>query len=169
MTETNIKGTKMIDTPARPAPLSPDQYHTRQDIRDHHKAEQSYHDHQREVARQLQVAADNERSKALVEASREQTDAEYDDLKRKQWNESRDKQAATLAKEHADALEKTAFLLSSPPVVDLFARTDYSFLKDYEHWARRGYTLEADGIRLFQPGFYSVQLTAPAAAKKAKN
>ena len=157
----------MINTPARPAPLSPDQFHTRQAIRDHQQADQAYHDHQRAAARQILVDADNERSKALAEANKELSESDYDDIKRKEWQAARDKQAATLAKEHADALEKTAFLLSSPPFVDLFHRTDYSFLKEYEHWCRRNYTLEADGIRLFQPGFYSVQLTAPAPAKKA--
>ena len=167
MTETNIKGTKMIDTPTRPAPLNPDQYHTRQDIRDHQQAEQSYHDHQRGIARQIQIAADNARSKAIAVASREQSDADYDAMKLKDWNENKAKQAAFLAKEKQDALEKTAFLLSSPEVVDLYHRSEFSFLREFAHWSSRNYVLPDDGVQVFQPGHYAVQLTAPAPAKKA--
>ena len=167
MIETNIKGINMNTAPIFPAPLSPDEFHSRAAIREHQQAQQAFYDHKRRIERQIQIDLDNERAKAIAKASREQTDDEYDEIKRKEWQASRDKQAAILAKEKQDALEKTAFLLSSPNTVDLFARTDYSFLKEFEHWARRGYNLEADGIRLFQPGFYSVQLTAPAAAKKA--
>ena len=158
----------MPTTPALPAPLSPDEFHSRAAIREHQQAEQAYHAHQRAAARKIQIDADNARSKAIVEANKELSDIAYDEIKRREWQASRDKQAAILAKEKQDALEKTAFLLSSPPTIDLFHRSDFNFLKEFSHWCGRGYTLPDDGVQVFQPGHYAVRLTAPAPKKAAK-
>ena len=157
----------MNTAPIFPAPLSPDEFHSRAAIREHQQAQQAFYDHKRRIERQIQIDADNERAKAIAKASREQTDDEYDEIKRKEWQASRDKQAAILAKEKQDALEKTAFLLSSPEVVDLYHRSEFSFLREFAHWSSRNYTLPDDGVQVFQPGHYAVRLTAPAAPKKA--
>ena len=157
----------MNTAPIFPAPLSPDEFHSRAAIREHQQAQQAFYDHKRRVERQIQIDADNARSKAIVEANKELSDIAYDEIKRKEWQASRDKQAAILAKEKADELEKTAFLLSSPPFVDIYSRSDFNFLKEFSHWCGRGYTLPDDGVQVFQPGHYAVQLTAPAPAKKA--
>ena len=158
----------MNTAPIFPAPLSPDEFHTREAIRAHQQAEQAYHAHQRAAARKIQIDADNARSKAIVEANKELSDIAYDEIKRKEWQASKDKQAAILAKEKQDALEKTAFLLSSPEVVDLYHRSEFSFLREFAHWSSRNYTLPDDGVQVFQPGHYAVRLTAPAPKKAVK-
>jgi hypothetical protein len=156
------------EAPTLPEPLDTAEFHTRQQIREHNEAFQNYYDYQRDIAQQIKVDADNKRAQELAEAQREQTDEEYDDMKRKQWQAQKDKEAARVAKEKADAMERTAYLLSSPPVADLMHRSEYAFLKDFEYWVgQRGYTLEPEGLQFFQPGFYSVQLTAPVVTKKA--
>ena len=152
--------------PALPAPLASDEFHTREQVRAHREAQQAFYDHQRDVEYQARVAIDNARAKELAEANREQTDAEYDALKREQWQAAKDKQAALVAKEKADQMEKANYLLSSPPVVELLHRSEFLFLKDFAYWVgQRGYTFEDAGMIAFQPGFYNVQLTAQA--KKA--
>lgn len=158
---------KQSNAPTLPLPLDPTQFHTRQEIREHQEAQQYYHEYQRDIETQARIDADNARAKVLAEANRELTDAEYDDWMRKEWQAQKDKQAALVSKEKADALERTAYLLSSPPMVDLLHRGEYNFLKDFEYWASRGYTLGDGGLQAFQPGFYHVQLTAPATTKKA--
>ena len=151
--------------PTLPSPLDPAVFHTRQALRDHRQAEESFYAHQRAIEIQAETAAANALAKERADANRELTDAEYDLLKRKEWQEQKAKQAASLAKEKADALERTAFLLSSPPVVDLFHRSEFALLKDFEYWAGRSYTLSADGLHCFQPGNYHLQLTAPPSKK----
>jgi hypothetical protein len=156
------------EAPVLPAPLKPDEFHTRQEIRDHQDAQQRYYNYQRQVENQARIDADNQRAKDLANAQREQTDFEYDEMKRTQWQAARDKEAARLQKEKDDAMARTAYLLSSPPVADLTHRSEYAFLKDFEFWVgQRGYTLEPEGLQFFQPGFYSIQLTAPVVTKKA--
>lgn len=155
--------------PELPLPLDPSEFHTRQDIRDHQNAQLAYYDFQRDIEYQIKVAADLTRAKELAEANREQTDDEYDEMKRKQWQTEKDKQAARLQKEKDDAMEKTAYLLSSPALADLMHRSEFAFLKDFEYWVgQRGYTLGDEGLITFQPGFYHLQLTAPAAAPQKK-
>ena len=153
--------------PVLPEPLDQSQFHTRQEIRDHQDAQQRFYDYQRQVENQARIDADNQRAKDLANSLREQTDSEYDALKRKQWQDQKDKEAAILAKEKADAMARTAYLLSTPPIAELFHRSEFLFLKDFQFWCQKGYTLEDDGLITFQPGFYHAQLTAPATTKKA--
>lgn len=153
--------------PVLPEPLDTSVYQTREAVREHQAAQQRYYDHQRQLVNQARIDADNQRAKDLAESQREMTDAEFDNLKRKQWEAAKEKEAARLQKEKDDAMARTAYLLSSPPVADLFHRSEYSFLKDFEYWVgQRGYTLEADGLLTFQPGYYHAQLQAPAPAKR---
>lgn len=154
--------------PTLPEPLDQTVYQTREAVRQHQAAQQRYWDYQRQVANQARIDADNQRAKDLANAQREQTDAEYDALKLKQWQDQKDKDAARLQKEKDDAMARTAYLLSSPPIADLQHRSEFAFLKDFEHWVQRDYTLEADGLLTFQPGFYHCQLAAPAATAPKK-
>ena len=158
---------KSTTAPTLPEPLDQTVYQTREAVREHQAAQQRYYDFQRQLENQARIDASNQRAKDLANAQREQTDKEYDDLKAKQWQDQKDKEAARLQKEKDDAMARTAYLLSSPPVADLFHRSEYSFLKDFEYWVgQRQYTLAEDGILTFQPGFFHAQLTAPAAPAK---
>ena len=154
--------------PTMPAPLDHTVFNTRQQVRDHQNAAQAYYDHLRNIERQALIAADLARAKEIAEANREMSDFEYDTAGLKRFNEAKDKQAALLAKEKQDALEKTAFMLSSPPIVNLNHRSEYGFLKDFEFWIGRGYSLAEDGLNFFQPGFYNVDLTATPKSKGVK-
>lgn len=158
---------KSTTAPTLPEPLDQTIYQTREAVREHQAAQQRYWDYQRQLENQARIDADNERAKELANAQREQTDAEYDAIKRKQWEDQKDKEAARLQKEKDDAMARTAYLLSSPPIAELFHRSEYSFLKDFEFWCQKGYTLGDEGLLTFQPGFYHAQLTAPATTKKA--
>ena len=157
---------KSTIAPTLPAPLNPDEFHTRQELREHQAAQQDYYDHQRQVENQTRIDTDNQRAKDLAESRREQTDDAYDSLKRKQWQEQKDKQAAILAKEKSDALEKTAYLLSSPAIADVFTRSEFTAIQAIIHWASRNYTLEDDGFLSFGNGVFHVQMTAPKKAAK---
>ena len=172
MTQVNTFQLGAIAEPATvstlPPQLDPAVFQTRQALRDHKQAEEAFYASQRAAEIRAATAAANAEAKVTAEANREMTDAEYDNLKRTAWEEQKAKQAAALAKEKADALERTAFLLSSPPVVDLFHRSEYALLKDFEYWAGRSYTLSPEGLHCFQPGNYHLQLTAPPAKKAAK-
>ena len=158
---------KPTTAPTLPSPLDPAEFHTRQALREHRQAEEAFYAYRREVEIEAETAAANALAKEVAEANRELSDSEYDTLKRKAWLEQKAKQEALVAKDKQDALERTAFLLSSPPVVDLFHRSEYILLKEFEHWASRNYTLSLEGLHCFQPGNYHVQLTAPPAKKAA--
>ena len=149
-------------------PLDPAEFHTRKEIREHQEARQYFYEYQRDVETQVRIDADNARAKVLAESDLELTDDAYDAIKRKQWQAEKDKQAAILAKDKSDAMERTAYLLSSPPLADLLHRSEFSFLKDFEYWVgQRGYTLGEEGLLTFMPGMYHAQLSAPAAKTKA--
>lgn len=135
-------------------------------MRQYQNALAAYYEFQRLAENQARIALDNQRAIDLANSRREQTDAEYDAMKKAQWDAEKAKQAARLQKEKDDALARTAYLLSTPPVADLLHRSEYSFLKDFEYWVgQRQYTLEPDGVITFQPGLYHAQLTAPVAKK----
>lgn len=153
--------------PTLPSPLDIAGFHTREQVRAHREAEQAYYDYQREAANEALIAAENARARDLAEANREQTDEEYDEMRRVQWQAQRDNQAALLAKERPDEMAKTAYLLSSPPVAEILVRNEYAALQLVIHWASRNYTLPADGFLNFGNGVFHLQMTAPATAKKA--
>ena len=151
--------------PVMPEPLDRAVFHTRQEVRDHNNAVQAFHDHQRNLVHQAKVAADNARAKELAEANRDMTDAEYDAAGLKRFNDQRDKAAERVAKEKVDELEKIAYMLSSPATASILQRSEYTFLKQFEHWTQRGYSLGPNGMQMFQPGIYHVILDAPVAKK----
>jgi hypothetical protein len=159
---------KQSNAPTLPAPLDPTAFHTRQEIREHQEAQQYFYDYQRDIETQARIDADNARAKVLAESDRELTDDEYDSLKRKQWHAEKDKQAAILAKEKSDELEKIAYLLSSPPVAEIFVRNEFAALQLVIHWAARGYMLQDEGYLNFGNSFCHLQMTAPAVKKAAK-
>jgi hypothetical protein len=153
-------------TPTLPEPLDQTVYQTREAVREYQNAVAAFYEHQRHLENKARIDEDNKRARELAESKRELTDIEYDAMKKTQWQAEKDKQAARLQKEMDDALARTAYLLSSPPVADLLHRSEYSFLKDFEYWVgQRQYTLGADGLIAFQPGLYHAQLTAPVAKK----
>ena len=158
---------KSTTAPTLPEPLDPAEFHTRQEVRDHQEAQQYFYEYHRDVETQARIDADNKRASDLAETQREQTDDEYDDLKRKQWQQEQDKRAASLAKEKSDALEKTAYLLSSPAIADIFTRSEFTAIQSIIHWASRSYTLEDSGFLSFSNGAFHVQMTAPVAKMKA--
>ena len=75
---------KSTTAPTLPEPLDPAEFHTRQEVRDHQEAQQYFYEYHRDVETQARIDADNKRASDLAETQREQTDDEYDDLKRKQ-------------------------------------------------------------------------------------
>ena len=155
--------------PTLPEPLDTAEFHTRQEIREHQNAVVAHYEYQRQAENQARIDADNKRAKELVEAQREQTDEEYDDMKRKLWQAEQDKWAASAAKEKEDELEKIAYLLSSPAIADIFTRSEFNCLQSVIHWAGRGYTMQDDGFLSFGNGIFHIQMTAPAAKTKASN
>lgn len=156
---------KSGNAPTMPEALDRAAFHTRQEVRDYNNAVQNFYDHERNVARQIVIDADKARAKEVAEANREMSDAEYDAAGLKRFNDQRDKAAEREAKDKADELEKIAYMLSSPPTASVFRRSEYAFLKDFEHWISRGYSLGPDGMEMFQPGLYHVILDAPVAKK----
>lgn len=154
--------------PTLPAPLDNSEYQNREQIRAHQNATQAYFDYQREIEYQIKVAADLAHAKEVAEANRPQSDEEYDAQKRIEWQAAKDKNAARLKKEIDDELAKTAYLLSSPPVAEVFARSEFAALKAVIQWAGRGYTMPDEGFHSFSHGFFHIQMTAPAAKKAPK-
>ena len=158
---------KSTTAPTLPEPLDPAAFHSRQEVRDHQEAQQYFYEYQRDIETQARTDEDDQRSRDLAESQREQTDDEYDFQKRKEWQAERDKRAASIAKEKSDALEKTAYLLSSPAIADIFTRSEFTAIQSIIHWASRSYTLEDSGFLSFGNGVFHVQMTAPAAKMKA--
>lgn len=153
-------------TPTLPPPLPKDQYNTRQDIKDHRNATESYYAHHRHLKHLEALEADRALAREKAEANREMSDAEYDEQGLKRFNDQRDKAAAAIAKQKQDELNQIAFRLSSPPIVEIFKRSEFALIKELEYWFGLGYTLEDDGLTLFQPSFYQMKLTAPKAKGK---
>lgn len=153
--------------PVLPEALDGSKFHTRAELRAHKIACEEFHNYQREAEYQAKVAESNKRAREQAEAQREMTDEEYDNMKRKEWQAEKDKEAARLAVKKEKEREEIAYRLSMPAVADIHNRSEYLFLKDFEFWTQKGYTLQPDGIQIFQPGIYNAQLTAPAVAKKA--
>lgn len=154
--------------PVLPEPLDTAQFHTRAAIREYQAACEAFYEYQRQVAHQAEVVADQLRAKELAQANLPLSDTDYDDLKRKEWQAVRDKESARISKEKTDALDKVAYMLSSPLVAEITHRSELHFLLEFQHWSQRGYTLEDDGLKYFQPGFYLVHLTAPAKKVSSK-
>ena len=157
---------KSTTAPVLPEPLDQTVYQTREAVGEHQAAQQRYYAHLRQLENQALIDASNQRAKDLANAQREMLDSEYDSLKAKQWQDQKDKEAAQIQKEKDDAMARTAYLLSSPPIAELFHRSEFLFLKDFQFWCQKGYTLADDGLITFQPGFFHAQLTAPATTKK---
>jgi len=92
-------------------------------------------------------------------ANRHLSQQEYFEQSVKREKEQKAKDAARQADIAKAEKEKEALLASNPPFVDIVETTDYSFLKQFEHWINKRYVYES--TEYFIAGCYTARLKAP--------
>ncbi|MWL87678.1 hypothetical protein [Cupriavidus sp. SW-Y-13] len=97
------------------------------------------------------------------------TDEEYDEIKRKDWEEAQRRQRERDEAALAAAKARQEFLDSEPETATVIASDPFTFLTEFQHRVKQGYGLSEEGIGAFMPSYYCATLTKPAApARKTK-
>jgi actin-related protein len=138
-----------------PAPLDNTKIHSPAVVRKWQHDMADYH----AAKRNEELDAERKRQAEMAHANRVLNDDEYHQLAIQRENQKREKelerQVAELAKEKA----KQEYLASSPEEVEISEHSDAEMLRLLQHWIQRGYEINFEAARYFQPGFYNIRLS----------
>lgn len=146
----------------KPEPLDPNKWYTRDERRQYDEQLAAY----ASLCQPEKPAPIKEEPEEYT--VHELTESEYDDLRRREWEQQRAREKEREAEREASKTADAAYLESMPAVADILVHDPHSLLMKVLHWASRNYTLPEDGIRFFNPNFYHVQMTAPVSATNRK-
>jgi len=152
----------MTNAPTKPENLDPTKLHSPSEVAAWKQASHDYFVATRKIASDAEAAI----QAAQAHASRILSSDEYFALAVERKAKQDAVTAERIAAEKAFALSEIDRKLQSPPVADVMARNEYTFLQEVIMWSARGYTLEEGGLINFGLGHYHIQMTAPKKAAK---
>lgn len=136
--------------------------HSPEVVREHHRKRDSAF----QQIRKQEQAAQREVENLKAKANAPLTEDQYYQLKLQEHQKQKAAEAARLAELEAEKATKEAFLASSPDTVELIENNPASLGLALNHWLGRGYQIDINDIRYFQPGCYCYKLIAPTVTTK---
>ena len=159
MSKQKTQQTTTADLPVKPNDLDKSVIHTPEAVSRWKNEMFAYHS----AIDQIETEKLKKEQAAQNYANRHLTSQEYFEQSVKRDKELRAKDAARQAEIAKAEKEKEEFLASNPPFVEILETTDYSFLKQFELWVRKGYVYESTNY--FLPGCYTARMKAPECAQ----